>query len=371
MLFPAGRTATTVRVTRLAHRRRHPARPAARRPLGWCHAAADHRGDVACSAARRAARDPAAPRARARRVRAPGAARPPARREPPAAGTRHSAGRAWSTAFRPLRVEQSATSAGPRGRGRDRRTRPAHRGRGAPGGALRARHTLTNIAPDAVPARRSRGDVPAAGRPRRDPRLHRPSRAASARRNGTGHRRHLAARVATGQARSGLGQRAGAAGTAGFSFDHGEVLTTSVAASGNSVIAVQRSAAAAATVSAGELLLPGEIVLLEGDTYTTPWVVVAASSSGLDPAAHALHTLAAQRSTPTRREQPVTLNVWEAVYFDHDQERLEQLAELGRPGRRRAVRPRRRLVPRTPRRHRRTRRLVGRRDGLAGRARRA
>ena len=25
----------------------------------------------------------------------------------------------------------------------------------------------------------------------------------------------------------------------------------------------------------------------------------------------------------------MTLNVWEAVYFDHDQERLERLAELG------------------------------------------
>jgi alpha-galactosidase len=117
------------------------------------------------------------------------------------------------------------------------------------------------------------------------------------------------------------------AGTAGFGFDHGEVLTTCVAGSANSVIAIQRSGASAAAVSAGELLLPGELVLTEGESYTTPWVVVAASRAGLDSAAHALHTW--QRSLAAHPvEQPVTLNVWEAVYFDHDQSRLEQLAEL-------------------------------------------
>ena len=118
------------------------------------------------------------------------------------------------------------------------------------------------------------------------------------------------------------------AGTAGFGFADGEVLAA--------VRRQQRQlrdrrpaqrVASNATISAGELLLPGEIVLLTGDTYTMPWVVFAASRHGLDPAAHALHTW--QRTLPAHpREQPVTLNVWEAVYFDHDFDRLRRLADL-------------------------------------------
>ena len=58
-----------------------------------------------------------------------------------------------------------------------------------------------------------------------------------------------------------------------------------------------------------------------------PWVVFAASRTGLDYAANALHTW--QRTLPAHpQKQPVTLNVWEAVYFDHDGGRLERLAEL-------------------------------------------
>src|SRR6185312_15008927 len=88
-----------------------------------------------------------------------------------------------------------------------------------------------------------------------------------------------------------------------------------------------RSAASETTLSAGELLLPGEVVLLEGDRYTMPWVYFVASREGLDPAAQALHTW--QRTLPAHPQpQPVTLNVWEAVYFDHDADRLESLADL-------------------------------------------
>ena len=68
------------------------------------------------------------------------------------------------------------------------------------------------------------------------------------------------------------------------------------------------------------------------------------------------------------RPRPVTLNVWEAVYFDHD---LDRAARPRRPrGRRRsrALRARRRLVPAPARRQRGPRRLVRRRGRLAERA---
>jgi alpha-galactosidase len=56
-------------------------------------------------------------------------------------------------------------------------------------------------------------------------------------------------------------------------------------------------------------------------------VYAVASTHGLDGVAAALH--AWQRTLPTHpAQQPVTLNVWEAVYFDHDRARLTRLADL-------------------------------------------
>jgi alpha-galactosidase len=114
-------------------------------------------------------------------------------------------------------------------------------------------------------------------------------------------------------------------GEPGFGFARGELLALAVAHSGNAVLAEQRSGGEPACVVGGELLLPGEVVLEPGGSYATPWVVIVAAD-GLDAGAAALHDW--QRSLPAHPdEQPVTLNVWEAVYFDHDFDRLRQLAE--------------------------------------------
>ncbi|WP_212754345.1 alpha-galactosidase [Nakamurella aerolata] len=117
------------------------------------------------------------------------------------------------------------------------------------------------------------------------------------------------------------------AGTPGFDFGSGSVIAAVVATSGNSSHAVQRGPWQPAQLSAGELLQPGEIDLAPDESYTTPWVVIAARTDGLDGLADALHQW--QRSLPAHTEhQPVTLNVWEAVYFDHDLAQLLRLAEL-------------------------------------------
>ena len=87
--------------------------------------------------------------------------------------------------------------------------------------------------------------------------------------------------------------------------------------SGNTVLAVDRITEDGTAVFAGELLQPGEVVLTTGDTYTTPWIVITACNDGLDGVAHSLH--AWERSLPAHpASQPVTLNVWEALYFDQD-----------------------------------------------------
>ncbi|RBP97778.1 alpha-galactosidase [Bifidobacterium aemilianum] len=115
-------------------------------------------------------------------------------------------------------------------------------------------------------------------------------------------------------------------GTPGFDFHHGSIVMVQPAWSGNAVLAVDRSYDQEAGIVAGELLLPGELVLRTGQTYTMPWIVVTASDQGLDQAAQSLH--AWERSLPEHpSRQPVTLNVWEAVGFDQDFGRLKEIAQ--------------------------------------------
>jgi alpha-galactosidase len=115
-------------------------------------------------------------------------------------------------------------------------------------------------------------------------------------------------------------------GTPGFSTTCGEVLGVHVAWSGNALLRVERDAQTGATIGGGEMLLPGELRLDAGESYASPWVHLAASDSGLDGLAATWH--AHQRSLPAHPvEQPVVLNVWEAVFFDHDLDRLVAIAD--------------------------------------------
>ncbi len=115
-------------------------------------------------------------------------------------------------------------------------------------------------------------------------------------------------------------------GTQGFATTYGEVLACHVAWSGSSVLRVERSPEVGTTVGGGELLLPGEVVLGEGESYTTPWVLFAAADDGLDGLAAAWH--AYQRALDAHPAvQPVVLNCWEAVYFDHDPAHLRTIAD--------------------------------------------
>jgi len=122
-------------------------------------------------------------------------------------------------------------------------------------------------------------------------------------------------------------------GTPGFGFSDGEVWGVHVAWSGNHVhrlerVPLHKKAPTTLSTGGGELLLPGEITLSVGETYATPWVYVGAARDGLDGLAARFHGFL--RSTPAHptSTRPVTLNVWEAVYFDHDLATLKRLADL-------------------------------------------
>jgi alpha-galactosidase len=117
------------------------------------------------------------------------------------------------------------------------------------------------------------------------------------------------------------------AGEAGFRFGAGEVWGLHVAWSGNHRSWVERTASGATLLGGGELLLPGEVTVTPGEPYVSPWLY-ATHGMGLDEAAARVHEHLRARPGHPRSPRPVVLNTWEAVYFDHDLDRLVRLAEL-------------------------------------------
>jgi alpha-galactosidase len=118
------------------------------------------------------------------------------------------------------------------------------------------------------------------------------------------------------------------AGTAGFGFRHGEVWGLHVAWSGNHVSYADRQLEGLATLGGGELLDGGEIILGAGEEYATPWVYAVYSDRGIDGVSAAFHGWLRARPHHPRSPRPVVLNTWEAVYFDHDLDRLRGLADV-------------------------------------------
>ncbi|HYO38544.1 MAG TPA: alpha-galactosidase [Nocardioidaceae bacterium] len=120
------------------------------------------------------------------------------------------------------------------------------------------------------------------------------------------------------------------AGSAGFSFRQGTVWGVHLGWSGDSVHYAERTAEGEAVLGAGELLGPGEVVLRTGEAYTSPWMHGSWSDRGLDSMSarfHALQRRVHSAHPASRTPRKVLVNTWEAVYFDHDLERLTALAD--------------------------------------------
>ena len=117
------------------------------------------------------------------------------------------------------------------------------------------------------------------------------------------------------------------AGTPGFGFRRGSVWGVHVAWSGDHHSYAERTPEGECLLGGGELLGPGEVVLAPGGSYAAPWLVGSYSDAGLDGVADRLHRWTRRHAPRTRRTRPVVVNTWEAVYFDHDLERLTALAD--------------------------------------------
>jgi alpha-galactosidase len=116
------------------------------------------------------------------------------------------------------------------------------------------------------------------------------------------------------------------AGTPGFGFARGEIWAVHTAWSGNHTHYAERVFTGEQLLGGGELLLPGEIRLAAGQTYRGPWLY-GSYGTGLDEVARRFHRHLRARQPRVSADRPVTLNVWEAVYFQHDTERLLDLAD--------------------------------------------
>lgn len=117
------------------------------------------------------------------------------------------------------------------------------------------------------------------------------------------------------------------AGVPGFGFRHGDVWAVHHGWSGDSTYWAERAPDASGQFGVEERLESGELVLAPGASYEAPTAYFVHSSEGLDGLSEALHAFVRARDGHPRRPRPVLLNTWEAVYFDHDLDRLRLLAD--------------------------------------------
>ncbi|MFT4284563.1 MAG: alpha-galactosidase [Protaetiibacter sp.] len=121
-------------------------------------------------------------------------------------------------------------------------------------------------------------------------------------------------------------------GTPGFGFRRGEVWACHVAWSGNQETLVERlpegAGVHAAMFGGAEVLDRGEGQLAPGERYDGPEVVFAWASDGVDGVSARLHASLRARPGHPANPRPLLLNTWEAVYFDHDLDRLRRLADV-------------------------------------------
>lgn len=117
------------------------------------------------------------------------------------------------------------------------------------------------------------------------------------------------------------------AGEPGFTNTRGQVWGIHVAWSGNTRTFTDLAMPnGQAVIGAGELLFAGEVSLAGGQTYASPWVY-AAYGDGLNALSERFHRGLRSRTNHPSSPRKALINVWEAVYFDHDLNKLKELAD--------------------------------------------
>ncbi len=119
------------------------------------------------------------------------------------------------------------------------------------------------------------------------------------------------------------------AGSRGFDETSGTVFGCHLGWSGNYTIFAEVIPDGLRQIQMGEYLFPSEIVLGKGEHYNTPWIYSVTSNQGLNGLSDSFHTFLRNNILPEsikNKQRPVQFNSWEAVYFDHDLDKLKSLA---------------------------------------------
>lgn len=122
----------------------------------------------------------------------------------------------------------------------------------------------------------------------------------------------------------------------GATEQQGYALAFHLGASGSHKLHVERFSDGRALIMMSDLLLPGEVMLDAGESYSSPTLYAAVSVTGLTGIAQSFHPFVRAQILPVTthaKPRPVHYNTWEAVYFHHDETVLKGLAsraaELG------------------------------------------
>lgn len=120
------------------------------------------------------------------------------------------------------------------------------------------------------------------------------------------------------------------AGTQGFNENSGKVFGFHLGWSGNHRLHTEVMDDGRRYIQAGELLMPGEVTLQPGESYSTPTLFSCFSNEGLNGMSQSFHRHVRQhivKFPEPEKVRPVHLNTWEGIYFDHDPAYIMKMAE--------------------------------------------
>ncbi|MFC0180975.1 alpha-galactosidase [Thorsellia kenyensis] len=111
---------------------------------------------------------------------------------------------------------------------------------------------------------------------------------------------------------------------------HGDAIGFHLAWSGNHQFNVHVETDAKRFVQANELLMPGEIILQNNDTYHVPTLYASYSQQGFNGMSQNFHAFIRNNLVKFAQDlpvRPIHLNTWEGIYFDHDPKYILSMAE--------------------------------------------
>lgn len=120
--------------------------------------------------------------------------------------------------------------------------------------------------------------------------------------------------------------------TPGAAFETGSAHLIHVGYSGSVQTWAEKTSSGITYLAGGEYLYPGEVILPPGRSYTSP-PLFGSWGEGLNQVAARFHGYVRGLDSHPSSPRPVTLNAWEAVYFDHSLQPLldlvDKAAEIG------------------------------------------